>query len=39
MRRLGAESQPSSPQEFSAFLAKEREKWREVVRLSGITME
>ena len=39
MRRLGAESQPSSPQEFSAFLAKEREKWREVVRLSGIKIE
>jgi tripartite-type tricarboxylate transporter receptor subunit TctC len=39
LRRIGAESQPSSPQEFAAFLAAEREKWREVVRLSGIKIE
>ena len=39
LRRIGAESRPSSPQEFAAFLAAEREKWREVVRLSGIKIE
>jgi tripartite-type tricarboxylate transporter receptor subunit TctC len=39
LRRIGAESQPSSPQEFAAFLAAERDKWREVVRLSGIKIE
>jgi tripartite-type tricarboxylate transporter receptor subunit TctC len=39
LRRIGAESLPSSPQEFAAFLAAEREKWREVVRLSGIKIE
>jgi len=39
LRRIGAESQPSSPQEFAAFLAAEREKWREVVRLSGVKIE
>jgi tripartite-type tricarboxylate transporter receptor subunit TctC len=39
LRRIGAESQPSSPQEFAEFLARERDKWREVVRLSGIKIE
>jgi len=39
LRRIGAESQPASPQEFAAFLAAERDKWREVVRLSGIKIE
>jgi len=39
LRRIGVESQPSSPQEFAAFLAAERDKWREVVRLSGIKIE
>jgi tripartite-type tricarboxylate transporter receptor subunit TctC len=39
LRRIGAESAPSSPQDFAAFLARERDKWREVVRLSGIKIE
>src|SRR4029079_15708564 len=39
LRRIGAESRPSSPQEFAAFLTAEREKWREVVRVSGIKIE
>lgn len=39
MARIGAEAPPSTPQEFAAFLAQEREKWREVVRLSGIKIE
>ena len=39
LRRIGAESLPSSPQEFASFLAAERGKWREVVRLSGIKIE
>ena len=39
LRRIGVESVPSSPQDFGAFLAKERDKWREVVRLSGIKIE
>ena len=39
LRRIGVESQPSSPQDFAAFLAAERDKWREVVRLSGIKIE
>ncbi len=39
LRRIGADSAPASPAEFSAFLSKERDKWREVVRLSGIRIE
>ena len=39
LRRIGAESAPSSAQDFAAFLAGERDKWREVVRLSGIKIE
>jgi tripartite-type tricarboxylate transporter receptor subunit TctC len=34
--RLSAELKPGSPEEFSTFLAKEREKWTDVVRRSGI---
>jgi tripartite-type tricarboxylate transporter receptor subunit TctC len=39
LRRIGAESVPSSAQDFAAFLNAERDKWREVVRLSGIKIE
>ena len=39
LRRIGAESAPSSAQDFAAFLSAERDKWREVVRLSGIKIE
>jgi tripartite-type tricarboxylate transporter receptor subunit TctC len=39
LRRIGAESMPSSAQDFTAFLNAERDKWREVVRLSGIKIE
>jgi tripartite-type tricarboxylate transporter receptor subunit TctC len=39
LRRIGAESEPSSAQDFAAFLSAERDKWREVVRLSGIKIE
>ena len=39
LRRIGAESESSSAQDFAAFLSAERDKWREVVRLSGIKIE
>ena len=39
LRRIGAESVPSSAQDFAAFLSAERDKWREVVRHSGIKIE
>src|SRR5689334_3976431 len=39
LRRIGAESHPASAQDFAAFLSAERDKWREVVRLSGIKIE
>jgi tripartite-type tricarboxylate transporter receptor subunit TctC len=39
LRRIGAESVPSSAQDFAAFLSVERDKWREVVRHSGIKIE
>ena len=39
LRRIGAESEPASAQDFAAFLSAERDKWREVVRLSGIKIE
>jgi len=39
LRRIGAESAPASAQDFAAFLSAERDKWREVVRLSGIKIE
>jgi len=39
LRRIGAESAPASAQDFAAFLSAERDKWREVVRHSGIKIE
>jgi len=39
LRRIGAESAPASASDFAAFLSAERDKWREVVRLSGIKIE
>jgi len=39
LRRIGAESAPASAHDFAAFLNAERDKWREVVRLSGIKIE
>jgi tripartite-type tricarboxylate transporter receptor subunit TctC len=39
LRRIGAENAPSSAQDFAAFLNAERDKWREVVRHSGIKIE
>ena len=37
--RLNADVRPASAEEFGAFLAKERDKWQEVVRLSGVRIE
>jgi tripartite-type tricarboxylate transporter receptor subunit TctC len=37
--KLGAEVRPDSPQDFAAFLAKERDKWVDVVRIAGVKNE
>jgi tripartite-type tricarboxylate transporter receptor subunit TctC len=37
--KLGAEVRPASPEEFGAFLAKERDKWVDVVTRTGIKAE
>jgi len=39
LAKLGAEVRPGSPQEFGAFLAKERDKWVDVVTRTGIKAE
>ncbi len=39
LERLGSEVRPDAPAEFGAFLAKEKAKWDEVVRQSGVKME
>ena len=38
LERLGAELRPGTPADFAAFLAKEKTKWDEVVRQSGVSM-
>ena len=38
LERLGAEIRPGTPADFAAFLAKEKSKWDEVVRQSGVSM-
>lgn len=37
--RLNAEVRPASAEDFGAFLTRERAKWQDVVRLSGIKIE
>jgi tripartite-type tricarboxylate transporter receptor subunit TctC len=37
--KLGAEVRTGSPAEFAAFLAKERDKWGDVVTRTGIKAE
>ncbi len=37
--KLGADVRPASAQDFAAFLAKEREKWDEVVKSSGVKID
>jgi tripartite-type tricarboxylate transporter receptor subunit TctC len=36
LTKLGAEVRPDAPEEFAAFLAKEKTKWGDVVRMAGI---
>jgi tripartite-type tricarboxylate transporter receptor subunit TctC len=38
LERLGAEVRPGAPADFAAFLTKEKSKWDEVVRQSGVSM-
>ena len=38
LERLGAEIRPGSPQDFAAFLAREKDQWDTVVRQAKITM-
>jgi hypothetical protein len=37
--KLGAEVQPSRPQDFGAFLAAETQKWSTVARSASIKVE
>jgi len=37
--KLGVDAKISSPAEFAAFLAKERDKWTTVVKTAGVQME
>lgn len=39
MAKIGIDARPSSPEEFGTFLTKEREKWSEVVRRSGVKID
>jgi tripartite-type tricarboxylate transporter receptor subunit TctC len=39
LAKLGAEVRPGSPEEFGAFLARERDKWVDVVTRTGIKAE
>lgn len=39
MRDLGAEPAPSTPEAFAEVLKKDRQKWGEIVRLSGASVD
>jgi tripartite-type tricarboxylate transporter receptor subunit TctC len=36
---LGGEPRPTTPQEFGAFLAAEKQRWGEVIRVTGVKVE
>jgi len=38
LERLGSEVRPGAPADFAAFVAKEKTKWDDVVRRSGVSM-
>ena len=37
--RLGVDAKISSPEEFAAFLAAERDKWAAVIKAAGVQAE
>jgi tripartite-type tricarboxylate transporter receptor subunit TctC len=39
LRNVGAEPAPSTPDEFSAYIAAERPRWGEVVKASGVKID
>jgi tripartite-type tricarboxylate transporter receptor subunit TctC len=39
LRNVGAEPAPSSPDDFSTYIAAERPRWGEVVRASGVKID
>jgi tripartite-type tricarboxylate transporter receptor subunit TctC len=39
LRKLGGEPAPMTPDAFSAFIASERPKWRDVVKASGVHID
>jgi tripartite-type tricarboxylate transporter receptor subunit TctC len=38
-KQLGAIANPGTPEDFAAFIAKERPKWVNMVKLSGVQPE
>jgi tripartite-type tricarboxylate transporter receptor subunit TctC len=38
LAKLGLEARPGTPQQFAAFIESEIPKWREIVRVSGVTV-
>ena len=39
LKRLGAEGEVGSPQDFAAFLAEETQKWAAIVKSSGVRLD
>jgi tripartite-type tricarboxylate transporter receptor subunit TctC len=37
--KLSVDAKLTSPEEFAAFLARERDKWTTVVKTAGVQME
>jgi tripartite-type tricarboxylate transporter receptor subunit TctC len=36
---LGGEARPSTPQEFAAFIAAQKQRWGDVIRVTGVKIE
>jgi tripartite-type tricarboxylate transporter receptor subunit TctC len=39
LAKVGAETNPGSPQDFADFIAAETKKWSAVAKMSGISLE
>ena len=39
LKNVGAEPAPSTPDEFATYIAAERGRWGEVVKVSGVKLD
>jgi tripartite-type tricarboxylate transporter receptor subunit TctC len=38
IKALGGEPQPKSPEDFAAYIVAQYQRWGEVIRITGVTL-